>query len=284
MHWNMRHVSQRRRLFSGSSRLRKALATSEERLKATLSELEDTRRRIADASAIKDRFLALLVHELRVPLTPMLLTAQMLEEDLSLSPQQRQQVATIRRNAELESRLVGDLLDLTRISHGKLELLLNEVEADRALRETLAGFDAQIREKRLTVALRLQAADHRVRADPLRLHQVFWNLFHNAVKFTPKEGRIMIRSENADPRRLVVEVADTGIGIEPDLLPLIFHPFEQGDRDVTRKFGGLGLGLAVSRSLVEAHGGTLTARSEGPGRGAAFTLELPLAAPAESNR
>ena len=283
MHWNMRHVSQKRRLFSGSSRLRKALATSEERLKATLSELEATRRRIADASAIKDRSLAFLVHELRVPLTPMLLTAQSLEEDLSLSPQQRQQVATIRHNVELEARLVGDLLDLTRIYHGKLELLLNEIEVDRKLREILAGFDAQIREKRLAVVLRLQAANHRVCADPLRLHQVIWNLFHNAVKFTPAEGRITIRSENAGPHRLVVEVADTGIGIEPDMLPFIFHPFEQGDRNVTRMFGGLGLGLAVSKSLVEAHGGTLTAWSEGRGKGAVFKLVLPLDAQTESS-
>jgi len=259
--------------------LREALATSEERLKATLSELEAARRQIGDANAVKDRFLAILVHELRVPLTPMLLTAQTLEEDLSLSPQQRQQIATIRHNAELESRLVGDLLDLTRISHGKLELMLDEFEVDRKLREALAGFDAQIREKRLAVVLRLQAADHRVCADPLRLQQVFWNLFHNAFKFTPTDGRITIRSENTGSRRLVVEVADTGIGIEPDVLPLIFHPFEQGDRAVTRKFGGLGLGLAVSKSLVEAHGGTLTAWSEGRGRGAVFTLELPLAAP-----
>lgn len=279
MHWNMRLGSQRRRLVSERSRLRKALATSEERLKATLSELEAARREIGDAGTVKDKFLALLVHELRVPLTPMLLTAQMLEEDLSLSPRQRQQVSMIRHNAELESRLVSDLLDLTRISNGKLELLLSEIEADRKLREALAGFDAQIREKKLTIALRLQAADHRVIADPLRLHQVFWNLFHNAVKFTPAEGRIMIRSENTDSRRLVIEVADTGIGIEPDVLPLVFHPFEQGDRDVTRKFGGLGLGLAVSKSLVEAHGGTLTVRSEGRGRGAVFALELPLAAP-----
>jgi signal transduction histidine kinase len=259
-------------------RLRKALAINEERLRATLSELEATRRQIAEASAIKDRSLAFLVHELRVPLTPMLFTAQSLEADLSLSPQQRQQVATIRRNAELEARLVGDLLDLTRISHGKLELLRDEIEIDRKLREALAGFDAEIEEKRLAVVLRLQAANHRVCADPLRLHQVFWNLFHNAVKFTPADGRIMIRSENAGPHRLVVEVADTGIGIEPDMLPFVFHPFEQGDRNVTRKFGGLGLGLAVSKSLVEAHGGMLTAWSEGRGQGAVFTLDLPLAA------
>lgn len=278
MHWIPRHGSQRRRLLSERSRLRKALATSEERLKSTLSELEAARREIGGASAVKDRFLASLVHELRVPLTPMLLTAQMLEEDHSLSTEQRQQVATIRRNVELESRLVGDLLDLTRIAHDKLELRLIETEADRKLHEALAGFTPQVREKNLAVVLRLQAADHRVWADPLRLHQVFWNLLHNAVKFTPAEGRITIRSKNAGSRRLVVEVADTGIGIETDVLPFIFHPFEQGDRELTRTFGGLGLGLAVSKSLIEAHGGTLTARSEGRGRGAVFTLELPLAA------
>lgn len=276
MHSFTRHGPPRRRLASERSRLRKALATSEERLKATLSELEAARREIGDASAVKDRFLAGLIHELRVPLTPMLLTAQMLEEDRSLSAEQRQQVATIRRNVELESRLVSDLLDLTRIAHGKLELRLTETEVDRKLREALASFDAQIREKRLAVEVQLQAADHRVQADPLRLLQVFWNLFHNAVKFTPAEGRILIHSENADPRRLVIEVADTGIGIEPDVLPLIFHPFEQGDRELTRTFGGLGLGLAVSKSLIEAHEGKLTAWSEGRGQGAVFTLELPL--------
>lgn len=269
-------------MFSEGSRLRKALAINEERLRATLSELEAARREIDDAKAIKDR-LAFLVHELRVPLTPMLLTAQSLEADLALSPQQRNQVAAIRRNAELESRLVGDLLDQTRISRGKLELIRREIEVDRKLREALAGFDAEIEEKRLTVVLRLQADNHRVCADPLRLHQIFWNLFHNAVKFTPTEGGIMIRSENADSGRLVVEVADTGIGIEQNALPLIFRPFEQGDREVTRKFGGLGLGLSVSKSLVEAHGGTLKAWSEGRGQGAVFTLELPLAAPTVSS-
>jgi signal transduction histidine kinase len=270
-------------MVSERSRLRKALATSEERLRATLSELSAARREISNATVIKDRFLASLVHELRVPLTPMLLTAQILEEDFSLSPEQRQHVTTIRRNVELESRLVSDLLDLARISHGKLELMIAEIEVDRKLREALAGFDAQIREKKLAVVLRLQAADHRVCADPLRLQQVFWNLFHNAIKFTPTDGRIMIRSEirseDAGSRRLFVEVADTGIGIEPDVLPFIFHPFEQGTRDMTLKFGGLGLGLAISKSLVEAHGGTLTAWSEGRGQGSIFTLELPLAAP-----
>jgi signal transduction histidine kinase len=124
--------------------------------------------------------------------------------------------------------------------------------------------------------VQLLATDHRVRADPMRLHQVLWNLLHNAVKFTPDDGRIVVRSENSQSL-LILEVADTGIGIAPDVLSRIFDPFEQGSREVTKKFGGLGIGLAVCKGLVEAHGGTLTAWSEGLGKGAVFTLQLPLA-------
>jgi signal transduction histidine kinase len=221
--------------------------------------------------------LALLVHELRGPLTPMLVMAQSLEDDPSLSPQQHEAAATIRRNIELEARLVGDLFDLTRIAHDKLELILTAIELDRKLGEVLVDCGRQIREKRLAVVLELLATDHRVCADPMRLHQILWNLLHNAMKFTPHDGRITVRSENSQTRRLILEVADTGIGIEPDLLARIFDPFEQGPQEVTRKFGGLGVGLAVSKSLAEAHGGTLTAWSEGRGKGAVFTLQLPLA-------
>lgn len=222
--------------------------------------------------------LALLVHELRAPLTPMLTMAQLLEEDPSLSPQQHEAAVTIRRNIELESRLVGDLFDLTRIANDKLELVVSEIDLDRKLGEVLGDYDRQIREKRLHVVLQLLATDHRVCADPMRLHQILRNLFHNAVKFTPHDGRITLRSENTQARRLVLEVVDTGIGIEPDLLTRIFDPFEQGTREVTRRFGGIGVGLAVSKGLAEAHGGTLTAWSEGRGKGAVFTLQLPLAA------
>lgn len=259
------------------ARLRQALAASESRLRSTLSDLETIRRQAGEASAARDRSLAILVHELRAPLTPMLVLAESLEMDPALSPRQHEQVATIRRNIELEARLVGDLLDLTRIAHGKMELALAETALDAKLREVLTACDRQIRDKRLAVALRLQAADHRVRADPVRLYQILWNLIHNAVKFTPGGGRITVRSENAQARLLVLEVADTGIGIAPDVLPRIFEPFEQGPREVTRKFGGLGVGLALCKSLVEAHGGALSARSEGRGRGAVFTVQLPLA-------
>ncbi len=258
--------------------LRQALAATEERLRATLLDLEQARREAGEMGAARDRSLALLVHELRMPLAPALIMAQILESDPSLSPQHRETAANIRRNIELESRLISDLFDLTRIAYDKLELALTTVDAGEKLREVLVGFDGQVREKGLAVVLRLQAVDHRVYADPVRLRQVLWNLIHNAVKFTPRDGLITVRSENTGTRRLLLEVVDTGIGIEPDLLQRIFRPFEQGSRDVTRAFGGLGVGLAVSKSLVEAHGGTLAARSEGRGKGTVFTLDLPLAA------
>ena len=263
-----------RRRIGEETRLRRALAACEERLQSTLAELDAARRQ---ASEDRDRSLAVVVHELRIPLAPMLVMAEVLEGDAELSPRQREAAATIRRSIELEARLVDDLSDLTRVAFGKLQLALAETDAERKLQEVLVGCDRQVKEKRLALVLRLGATDHCVLADPARLHQILWNLLYNAVKFTPPYGSITVRSENPQPRRLVLQVTDTGMGIEPELLQRIFEPFVQGGKDVARKFGGLGIGLAISKSLVEAQGGTLTAWSEGLGKGAVFTLELPLA-------
>ncbi len=246
-------------------------------MRSTLAELEAARSQAREASAARDRVLAMLVHELRVPLMPMLAMTGLLEKDFSLSPRQRKAASTIRRSVELEARLIEDLFELTRIASGKLTLAIAETDAEDKLREILEGSQQQVREKRLAIVLRLLAADHRVHADPVRLHQILWNLLHNAIKFTPAEGQITVCSANTGGR-LLLEVADTGIGIEADVLPHVFDLFEQGSREVTRRFGGLGLGLAVSKDLAEAHGGTLTASSPGPGKGSVFTLELPLEA------
>ena len=240
--------------------------------------LEAARREAEAANAAKDRFVAVVSHELRAPLMPMLLAAEGLEEDPGLSFQQRERVTLIRRNVELQSRLVNELLDLTRIARGKIELTLAETDAERIVREVLDTLAGELHAKQMTVSLRLRAPDHRVLADPVKLQQVLWNLIQNALKFTPPAGRITIGSASAGRGRLLLKVIDTGIGIEADVLPRIFDPFEQGGRDMTRKYGGLGLGLAISRSLAEAQGGTLEARSAGRGRGTTFTLELPLAA------
>ena len=237
----------------------------------------DVRRLALERQSLvsKDHVLAMVSHELRAPLTAMTFAAESLQRDEQLPGQHQKAAATILHGVELESRLIDNLLDVTRIANGKLELQFTETDAEAVLREALSLCDDKIRVKGLEVSLQLEAQTHRVRADSLHLQQVLWNLLHNAVKFTPAAGRIAIRSWSS-AEWLGLEVADTGIGIAPDVLPHIFDPFQQGGREVTRSFGGLGLGLAICKSVVEAHGGRLTVRSEGRGKGAAFTLALPL--------
>jgi signal transduction histidine kinase/ActR/RegA family two-component response regulator len=229
------------------------------------------------ANAAKDEFLAVLSHELRNPLSPVLLAANLLEGDARLPADMREQIRTIRRNVELEARLIDDLLDLTRITHGKLQLHRVPAGAHRLLAQTLDMYRADLHEKNLSLAVDLRAEHDGVLADPARLQQVFWNLIKNAVKFTESGGAVTVRTYNdaATPGTIRIEVADTGIGIEPARLGKIFGAFDQGDAGVTKQFGGLGLGLSISRALVEMHGGTIRAASEGAGRGATFAVELP---------
>ncbi len=229
------------------------------------------------ANDAKDRFLATLSHELRTPLTPVLaLVAGLQEDDRARAFQS--ELAIIRRNVELEARLIDDLLDLTRIARGKLELHAGPADARHGMEHALQTCREELTEHhRLEVAL--DAEDHGVWADTPRLTQVFWNLLRNAVKFTPDGGTIRVESRNerqADGDWLAMEVKDTGIGIEPEVLPRVFDAFEQGQRSITRRFGGLGLGLAISKTILELHGGSLTAASEGRDKGAAFTVRLPL--------
>src|SRR5512135_2214010 len=187
----------------------------------------------------------------------------------------------IRRNVELEARLIDDLLDVARALNGRMSLELKPVDAHAAIHEALAVCGAEVRGAGIRPTLELAAAAHHVNADPARLQQVLWNLIKNAVKFTPRGGSVALRTRNeedplAGPRgaRLIIEVSDTGIGIAPEVLPRIFNAFEQGSATLRRRYEGLGLGLAISRSVIEAHGGRLTACSDGPGRGSTFTFEL----------
>jgi two-component system CheB/CheR fusion protein len=246
--------------------------------------LEKAHRELQEALEAKDHFLATLSHELRTPLTPVLAVVSGLAADPRLGPFAGE-LAMIQRNVELEARLIDDLLDLTRISRGKLELRRREIDARRVIEHALATIGPELAARGLRLDVRLTAEEHRVWADAPRLTQVLWNLLSNAVKFTPPGGAVTVESwlEEAtddcrERRELAVEVRDTGIGIEPEVLPRIFDAFEQTDRRITRRFGGLGLGLAVSRAIVELHGGRLGAASEGRGRGAAFLLHLPLEA------
>ncbi|MGE5608248.1 MAG: ATP-binding protein [Bacillota bacterium] len=234
------------------------------------------------ANQAKDRFLASLSHELRTPLTPVLAIVSSLVEDPSISARLREDLATIRRNIELESRLIDDLLDLTRINRGKLELRYERVDVHAILRHAIRiCCDPQITGKRLHVQMNLEAAQHYLRGDGSRLEQIFWNLLNNAVKFTPEGGAITVRSCNPEEGGIVVEITDTGIGIEPEAFPKLFDAFAQGGRSIMRQFGGLGLGLAISKALAELHDGRIAAESPGCNRGATFRVTLPIATIAE---
>ncbi len=298
------------------------LQDSHQRTLGVLCLVEDStpavtlRQELISANTSKDQFLAQLSHELRNPLSPVLTMVAELETVTDALPAARQPLEIIRRNVELEARLIDDLLDVTRISRGKLQLSLQTVDVHRTLRLALEICQRDVDEKGLTVEMELHARLHHVRADPARLQQIFWNLLKNAVKFTPKGKRIVVRSVNIaaatrpratppaadfvrmpggpaasslrqesthaikapgdepDPDFVRVEVIDEGIGVEPQHLRRIFNAFDQGQSGTTQRFGGLGLGLAISKAMVDAHGGHLTVASEGTGKGAAFNVEL----------
>jgi signal transduction histidine kinase/CheY-like chemotaxis protein len=225
------------------------------------------------ANKAKDDFLAVLSHELRTPLTPALAAASYLADHEDLSPQLREEVTAIRTSVQLEARLIDDLLDLTRITRGKIELHLEVVDVHNLLRNSLEIARDNILEKHLDLVVNFGADRHHVWADAIRLQQVFWNLLNNAVKFSRNSGRINMRTANED-RRFVFQITDTGVGIEPEQRHRIFHAFEQGERPIGRKFGGLGLGLTISKRLLELQGGTISVHSEGLNRGASFKLSL----------
>jgi len=241
-------------------------------------ELRAGKHQVEEANRAKDRFLALLSHELRSPLSPILLAAAALEADGRLPADARQRAAAIRHHAVVEARLIDDLLDRARIEHGKLELDRRLVDLRQIVEEAVqtCADEAAAKGIRLEADL-VPAAGQLLAADPLRLRQALWNLLANALKFTPPGGAVWVTARR-EGEWLVVEVADTGIGIEASRLPHVFAAFEQGSAETTRRYGGLGLGLAISKGMVEAHGGSLSAASDGPGRGATFTVRLPAAA------
>jgi len=255
-------------LLKQSQSLAAELQRGQKELQKTNEELEEKAR----SNLAKDRFLAALSHELRTPLTPVLASAVALENEQALPENIHESLQMIRRNVELEARLIDDLLDLTRISRGKVQLNFEIVDAHSLLQNALEIYQAEIRRKHLALRLDLTAQKVHLRADPARLQQIFWNLIGNAVKFTPRDGLISVSTSNRCGEQLRVEIADTGLGIEPTLLPKIFDAFEQGGRT---QLGGLGLGLAITKTLVEAHDGTITAESGGRDKGAKFALILP---------
>jgi PAS domain S-box-containing protein len=263
-------------IFDGAGRIVGASKSARDitRQKRVEQELREAIQAAQEANQAKDRFLAVLSHELRTPLTPVLATISYLEGLPDLPPSLREEVVSIRRQVEMESHLIDDLLDVTRITRGKLNLSLEVFDVHAALRSALEVCQDAVEGKGLEVSLGLRARDHHVRADPARVQQVFWNLIQNAVKFTPEGGTISLRTSNPGLRQLSIDVADTGVGIEPEVLPRIFNAFEQAEQTTTRKYGGLGLGLTIAKSLVELHGGVITAHSAGRSGGSVFTVEL----------
>ena len=266
-----------------------ALLASNEELAVKNAELlrsaDERSRRIAAEAAraeaeaanrAKDRFLAMLSHELRTPLSPVLHAVALIEEEHQCPPGARDLLETIRRNVQLEARLIDDLLDLARIRNGKLQLNLESVDVHDLFRRAVEICQPDIQRQEFDVRMEFSAKRCRLHADPARIQQIFWNLISNAIKYTGKGGTLTLATFDDGNGRLRVEVADTGIGIARERIGGIFDAFEQAHG--TRS-SGLGLGLAISRILTEMHGGTIEVRSEGEGRGSVFTVRLPATAP-----
>jgi len=243
--------------------------------------LQQQNAAVEAANRTKDHFLAMLSHELRTPLTPVISALEALEIGPAQTREVKSALAMIRRNVELETQLIDDLLDFTRIAKDKLQLRFAPVDAHVAISDVVEMCRAEAESRKLEVHLNLRASTHYVAADAAKFQQIIWNLLKNAIKFTPEDGEIAISSSNPSPEVLTISVRDTGIGMEPEVMRRIFDPFEQGNRSFERRFGGLGLGLAISKSLAQAHGGALTAQSDGRNRGSTFLLSMQTISPAE---
>ncbi len=251
------------------------MRSHQEELRSALDGVKIAHDEALAASSAKDQFLAVLSHELRTPLTPVLMAVATLRADKNNTQETLSALDMIQRNVRMEARLIDDLLDLTRVVRNKLEIEKVPVDVHEVVRSALEVCLSEIDHKALMVEMDLSAPRHEILGDAVRLQQVFWNLMQNAVKFTSESGLLRIRSFNRE-LTLVVEVEDTGIGISEELLPRIFEPFEQGASQYMRQFGGLGLGLAISKAAIDAHGGEVIATSAGEGKGAIFRVELPV--------
>ena len=243
-------------------------------------ELERAHKEAVAASRAKDDFLAALSHELRTPLNPALLLASESADNPELPEAVRLNFEIIRKNIELEARLIDDLLDLTRITAGKMVLNKSVADVHDILTDAIATTQAEQQEKQLHLDIKLNAAQSLVEGDAVRLQQVFWNILKNAVKFTPVKGKITLETSIKKDGQLLIKITDTGIGMNAAELARVFTAFAQGEHaggGGSHRYGGLGLGLAISKNLVEMHSGKIAAESAGSKQGSTFTIELPLA-------
>ncbi|WP_445305054.1 PAS domain-containing protein [Microcoleus sp. Pol12B4] len=238
---------------------------------------EQVARETADrANRIKDEFLAVLSHELRSPLNPILGWSKLLQQRKFDPARTLTALATIERNAQLQVQLIDDLLDISRILRGKLSLTVKPVDLSTVISAALETVRLAAEAKTLEIQTKMSLGIAIVMGDSGRLQQVVWNLLSNAVKFTPSGGLVTVEL-SLTGNTAQIQVTDTGKGIKPDFLPYVFEHFRQEDGAITRKFGGLGLGLAIVQQIVEMHGGTVAVDSSGEGKGAMFTVQIPLA-------
>ncbi|HUF17068.1 MAG TPA: PAS domain-containing sensor histidine kinase, partial [Thermoanaerobaculia bacterium] len=245
----------------------------------------DQERQLAEASSLaaqdanqaKNEFLMMLSHEMKTPLTSIVGWSQFLSGLEPGDEMAGEAVRAIRRSAEIQARLVKDVLDISRIVAGKLKLELDDTDVARVIRDAADQVEPAVESKSILLEIAIPDDLGTAHLDRARLEQIVWNLLDNAVKFTPEQGKVRLSASRSEDSIEIV-VGDEGKGIPPLLLERIFHPFSQADTGVTRSHGGLGLGLTIVRHLVDAHGGSITGESEGPGKGATFRVRLPVAA------
>jgi PAS domain S-box-containing protein len=254
--------------------------TTRKRIEAerfNLLKREQTARAEAEAAnRVKDEFLAVLSHELRTPLNSILGWITLIQRGKLNKVTFDQALEVIERNASLQTQLIEDLLDISRISRGKLSLSIDSVNLIELMQTTAETLRPASDAKSITMELFLDSSIGIIMGDANRLQQIFWNLFSNAIKFTPPNGAVTVRLKKTEDSYAQIQVTDSGIGIEPNFLPYVFEYFRQADASTTRSQGGLGLGLAISRHLVELHGGTIDVESQGKGKGTTFTVMLPI--------
>jgi signal transduction histidine kinase/CheY-like chemotaxis protein len=243
--------------------------------KRLLAQEQSARAEAEHANRIKDEFLAVLSHELRTPMNPILGWSKLLQSGRLDPTKSQEAVEAIERNAKLQVQLIDDLLDVSRILSGKLSLSLTSVDLSQVIAAALETLQLAAETKALQIQLQVAPATSFVTGDAIRLQQVVWNLLSNAIKFTPIGGQIEVSLTKTDTHTQI-QVRDTGKGIPADFLPYVFDHFRQEDGTVTRRFGGLGLGLAISRQIVELHGGRIWVESPGENQGTTFTVELPV--------
>ena len=253
------------------------LREANERLEAALDREQRARQESEAASRLKDEFLMTLSHELRTPLTAIYGWVRMLATGIVPPDDRARALATVERNALAQTRLIDDLLDVSRAISGKLRLEMRRVNVADIATAAVETVNPALTAKGITFEAQLDPDMPPIAGDPDRLQQVVWNLLSNAIKFTPEGGTVRLRLRRAGAH-VAIEVIDTGDGIAEDFLPHVFERFRQAESGSRRRYGGLGLGLAIVRSLVELHGGTVTAESDGEGKGSTFRVLLPVAA------